>query len=100
MPRRRPKGQKYSGFSLESFEADPQPVEEGPIAIYTDSRDRIPKVNPDVNNPFRSKAGSSSSTTNPTDKDKTAKRRKLDDKKRDKAVDKAVRRDDGLLYVL
>ncbi|KAG5207248.1 hypothetical protein GTR04_6371 [Trichophyton interdigitale] len=96
MPKR---SKKYSGFSLESFEADPQQASQEPIAIFTDSRDRIPQVNNSPDNPFRSKSadGEPSSKLSAD----AGKRRKLDEssRKRDKNVDKAIRRDDGLLYV-
>lgn len=97
MPKR---SKKYSGFSLESFEADPQQASQEPIAIFTDSRDRIPQVNNSPDNPFRSKpADGEPSSKLSAD---AGKRRKLDEssRKRDKNVDKAIRRDDGLLYVL
>ncbi|GBF60725.1 hypothetical protein TMEN_3180 [Trichophyton mentagrophytes] len=96
MPKR---SKKYSGFSLESFEADPQQASQEPIAIFTDSRDRIPQVNNSPDNPFRSKpADGEPSSKLSAD---AGKRRKLDEssRKRDKNVDKAIRRDDGLLYV-
>ncbi|DAA78290.1 TPA_exp: Uncharacterized protein A8136_4266 [Trichophyton benhamiae CBS 112371] len=97
MPKR---SKKYSGFSLESFEADPQQASQEPIAIFTDSRDRIPQVNNSPDNPFRSKPAEGEPSSSKLAAE-AGKRRKLDEssRKRDKNVDKAIRRDDGLLYV-
>lgn len=98
MPKR---SKKYSGFSLESFETDPQQARQEPIAIFTDSRDRIPQVNNSPDNPFRSKPADGEPSSSKLSAD-AGKGRKLDEssRKRDKNVDKAIRRDDGLLYVL
>ncbi|KAF3491522.1 uncharacterized protein GIQ15_01039 [Arthroderma uncinatum] len=101
MAPRRSRSKKYTGFSLESFEADPQQAEQQAISIFTDSRDRIPEVNDSMDNPFRSQpADNAAPSTSKPSADGT-KRRRLDDgsQKRDKNVDKAIRRDDGLLYV-
>ncbi|KMQ44237.1 hypothetical protein A7C99_5973 [Trichophyton rubrum] len=97
MPKR---SKKYSGFSLESFETDPQQARQEPIAIFTDSRDRIPQVNNSPDNPFRSKPADGEPSSSKLSAD-AGKGRKLDEssRKRDKNVDKAIRRDDGLLYV-
>ena len=95
------KGKNFSHFSLESFSSDPTPCEKPRFEIYTDSRDRIPKINQNMDNPFLSKAtGSEVSVDGAADSSK--KRRKVDSGgyKRDAQVDEAVRRDDGLLYVL
>lgn len=95
------RSKKYSGFSLESFEADPQQASQELIAIFTDSRDRIPQVNNSPDNPFRSKPAEGEPSSSKLAAE-AGKRRKLDEssRKRDKNVDKAIRRDDGLLYVL
>ncbi|KAM5435249.1 hypothetical protein MferCBS31731_006391 [Microsporum ferrugineum] len=97
---KRSRSKKYSGFSLESFEADPQQANQQPISIFTDSRDRIPQVNNSLDNPFRSKSADPEPSSSKLLSDST-KRRKVEDNsyKRDKNVDKAIRRDDGLLYV-
>ncbi|EFQ98185.1 hypothetical protein MGYG_01221 [Nannizzia gypsea CBS 118893] len=99
MPKRS-RSKKYSGFSLESFEADPQQASQQPISIFTDSRDRIPQVNNNPDNPFRSKPADGEPSSSKVSAD-AGRRRKLDEssRKRDKKVDKAIHRDDGLLYV-
>ncbi|KAK2864954.1 hypothetical protein FQN49_004054 [Arthroderma sp. PD_2] len=97
---KRSRSKKYTGFSLESFETDPQQAGKSATSQSTDSRDRVPQVNDSMDNPFRSKSAEPAPSTSKPSSDGT-KRRKLDDssQKRDKNVDKAIRRDDGLLYV-
>ncbi|EEP82494.1 predicted protein [Uncinocarpus reesii 1704] len=96
---KRSRGGKFNGFSLESFHSDPQ-QNSGSIDIYTDVRDRIPTLNPSVDNPFISRPGETNTPKN--DEPGKAKRRKVskdDDNERDSAVDDMVKRDDGVLYV-
>ncbi|PLN79872.1 hypothetical protein BDW42DRAFT_172014 [Aspergillus taichungensis] len=85
----RKKTKKHTGFSLDSFE------ESGPsgnqIQIYTDSRDRIPEVDQSENNPFTKKPAPSMPTTRSS--------RRRDGGKRDKEVDEAIDREDGMVYV-
>lgn len=86
----RKKTKKHTGFSLDSFE------ESGPsgnqIQIYTDSRDRIPEVDQSEDNPFTKRPAPSMPTTRSS--------RRRDGGKRDKEVDEAIDREDGMVYVL
>ncbi|KAK2750991.1 hypothetical protein FQN57_000066 [Myotisia sp. PD_48] len=91
---------KFSGFSLDSFECDPQDTPQEPITIFTDSMDRIPQINTSMDNPFNTRSRESESPAPKSSVD-GSKRRKLEKgtQKRDKEVERAIRRDDGLLYV-
>lgn len=94
-------GKNFSHFSLESFNSDPQAHERSQFEVFTDSRDRIPKANQSMDNPFLSKATAPEMSMDGAG-DSSKKRRKVDSGRsnRDSQVDDAVRRDDGLLYVL
>ncbi|KAL4810431.1 hypothetical protein BDV18DRAFT_57365 [Aspergillus unguis] len=81
------KKKKKTGFSLDSFTEDN--AQGGSIQIYTDSRDRIPEVDESEGNPFYQKP---SANVNPRPS-----RRKA--QSRDKEVDDALERDDGMVYV-
>ncbi|EER26510.1 hypothetical protein D8B26_003106 [Coccidioides posadasii str. Silveira] len=96
---RRPRGKKYSGFSLESFHSNPE-ENNGSVEIYTDVRDRIPTLNSSEDNPFISRP-EEAKTPKVEESDGKAKRRKVneDDIDRDPAVDEMVNRDDGVLCV-
>jgi hypothetical protein len=95
------KAKKYAGFSLDSFH---EGSSENPdkIAIFTDSRDRVPVVDDSGSNPFKKPSESKV----PVMESKTShsyKRRKLaspNDPSADEAPTEAVKRDDGMLYVL
>ncbi len=82
------KKKKQTGFSLDSFTDDPSQGDS--IQIYTDSRDRIPEVDASEENPFYQKP---SASTKPR-----LSRRKAGS--RDKEVDEALKREDGMVYVL
>lgn len=82
------KKKKQTGFSLDSFTDDAS--QDDSIQIYTDSRDRIPEVDASEENPFYQKT---SASTKPR-----ASRRKAGS--RDKEVDEALKREDGMVYVL
>ncbi|KAL4873428.1 hypothetical protein BDV12DRAFT_159969 [Aspergillus spectabilis] len=81
------KKKKQTGFSLDSFTDDPSQGES--IQIYTDSRDRIPEVDQSEENPFYKKPTANTSTR--PSRRKTA--------GRDKEVDEALNREDGMVYV-
>ncbi|KAL5338691.1 hypothetical protein BJX70DRAFT_365927 [Aspergillus crustosus] len=81
------KKKKHTGFSLESFTHEPTQGES--IQIYTDSRDRIPEVDEREENPFYNKPTANTSTR--------PSRRKTSG--RDKEVDEALNREDGVVYV-
>ncbi|KAA8646146.1 hypothetical protein EYZ11_001555 [Aspergillus tanneri] len=83
------KGKKPTPFSLDSFSED-NAQGGSQIQIYTDSRDRIPEVDESEANPFYKKPMAS----NPCPR--TLRRRYGG---RDKEVDEAIKRDDGMVYV-
>lgn len=61
------------------------------IGIFVDSRDRIPELHDNEDNPFISRPGETDDTKRRKAKAKTA---------REKATDEYVNREDGMLYVL
>lgn len=91
------KSKKYSGFSLESFEEESTETH-GKIEIFTDSRDRIPQLDESEENPFYKKPAAPAITE--TAAPRTSSRRKANGSKRDKEVDNAIDRKDGMTYVL
>lgn len=92
-PRKR-QAKKYSGITLESFVAEDV---EQPIAIFTDSRDRVPSVDRSSQNPFYG----SNEEAQPEPTRKRSKRRQVTiPGEGSEAIEEAVRRDDGIVYVL
>ena len=89
-PRRNRKGKKYNGFSLESFRENGEESAK-PIAIFTDSIDRIPKADESEVNPFVDRA----------EPVRASKRRRVNtDRKKDAQVEEALQNDEGMVYVL
>jgi hypothetical protein len=81
-PRKRAK----KGLSLESF-AEGE-IEQPAIQIYTDSRDKVPEVDQSTDNPFYTKGSTRSS------------KKKEKEAQDHKAVQAALERDEGMVYVL
>lgn len=91
-PRKR-KTKTYTGLSLESFRAEE--VEED-IAIFTDSRDRLPEVDGSAENPFYGNSENPQSTS--TRRSTRVKKVVVPGVGRI-PVDEAVQRGDGIVYV-
>lgn len=91
-PRKR-KAKTYTGLSLESFRAEE--VEED-IAIFTDTRDRLPEVDDSAENPFYSNAESQQPTTT---RRSTRVKKVLVPGVGRIPVEEAVQRSDGVVYV-
>lgn len=89
------KGRKrYTGFTLDSFEAE---EESTPIQIYTDSHDRVPEVDTSAENPFYGE----SKAAQPEPTKRTSKRRKVTVAgEGEQEIDDLEEREDGLVYVL
>jgi hypothetical protein len=84
---------KYSGISMESFVAEE--VEE-PIEIYTDSHERIPEKDDSADNPFYGDAAPGADTA-----PRRSKRRLVHvPGEARQTVEQALKRDDGIVYVL
>lgn len=98
------KNKKHTGFSLDSFNDDSTPGQTS-IQIYTDCRDRIPEVDESEENLFyKPKAEAVQTPKNPTTraprKPKAGESKQEKRLKRDREIDDAVKRDDGMVYVL
>jgi hypothetical protein len=96
MPSRASK--KKSGYSLDSFESHIRAEQEdAPIAIFTDSQDRVPEVDNSASNPFYGEgAGGEAQPLK-----RSSKRRKITiPGEGEVSLEEAEQREDGLIYVL
>lgn len=97
-PRSR-KNKRYNGFSLESFRAEDDDSH-SQIQIFTDSRDRVPNLDANKTNPFvehkmTREVSASQKVAG------TSKRRKVRPETRiDPQVEAAIKKDEGMVYVL
>lgn len=99
-PGRGKKGKKPSAFSLDCFGDEPSGSRTR-IEIYTDSRDRIPEVHEHEGNPFYKKPDEkTAATVTRNSAVRPSRRRMVEEVKRDKEVEEAFERDDGMVYVL
>lgn len=98
------KSKKHTGFSLDSFNDDPAEGQ-SQIQIYTDSRDRIPEVDESEENLFYNPKTETAqtpknSTTRAPRKPRATESKQEKQLKRDREINDAVERDDGMVYVL
>ncbi|WQF86145.1 hypothetical protein CDEST_11159 [Colletotrichum destructivum] len=91
-PKRKRTPKKYSGSSLESVTATEV---EQQIEIFTDSQDRIPEADESVDNPFYG----DSAVVDREPPGRRSKRRVAVPGEVPQAVDKALQREDGMVYV-
>ncbi|KAL0934283.1 uncharacterized protein CTRU02_211082 [Colletotrichum truncatum] len=91
-PKRKRASKKYSGNSLESFTAEET---EEPIEIFTDSQDRIPEADTSLENPFYG----DSATIEREPPRRRSKRKVAIPGEASQAVDEAIQREDGMIYV-
>lgn len=91
------KSKRSIGYSLESFEDDSNQSQAN-IEIYTDSRDRIPEVDESEDNPFYVKPSAVKASGKAAVQDPKGQTEEV--VKRDKDVEKALDREDGMYYVL
>ncbi|KAI1343065.1 hypothetical protein F5Y15DRAFT_371982 [Xylariaceae sp. FL0016] len=88
------KAKKYTGLTLESFTAEA--VEE-PIAIFTDSRDRVPEVDDGAENPFY--VSDSAPAVEEPVKRRSKRKQVTVPGEGKKTIEEAVKREDGIVYV-
>lgn len=99
------KSRKHTGFSLDSFNDDPA-QNQTQIQIYTDSRDRIPEVAQNEESLFYKPKETKTAQTPrnpppaPSKKTKAVEAKQVKELNRDKEIDDAVKREDGMFYVL
>lgn len=94
---RNKKGRKATGFSLTDLSDDMSGSRQSKIEIYTDSRDRIPELHESKGNLFYKKP--SNTETARKSESRSARKGKTNEK-RDEEVGEALKRDDGMFYVL
>lgn len=94
MPSPKRRGKKYKGFSLDGYGED----EDESIAIFTDSKERLPEADPSSDNPFY---GPEVITADAPSK-RGSKRRRVAQRESNGAEEETQEgeRKDGLVYVL
>ena len=95
MPTPRKKSKKHTGFSLSGLDSDD--IEgDGDIEIYTDSKNKVPELDESEDNPFYVKPG-----REPVPATRSSKRRKVSGPiHKDPELEEAMKREDGMVYVL
>ena len=95
MPTPRKKSKKHTQFSLGGIDGD-DIAGDGDIEIYTDSKNKVPELDESEENPFYVKPG-----REPVSAARSTKRRKVSGPiYKDPELEEALKRDDGMVYVL
>lgn len=99
-PRKR-RNRRHVGFSLySSMEDDGDVGSENQIEIYTDSKDKVPELDPSEDNPFYDQHARTIRYTDPR-KSKGGKKRKAEHSIDANAeIEEAFNREEGMVYVL
>ena len=99
-PRKR-RNKRHVGFSLySSMEDGGDAGSENQIEIYTDSKDKIPELDPSEDNPFYDQHAQTVDYTEPRNK-KGSKKRKAEHSIDARAeIEEAFNREEGMVYVL
>lgn len=91
--RKSSRAKKYTGISLDSFRAEEEPIE-----IFTDSKERVPEKQESADNPFYGEAGRVGGEEPAL---RRSKRRHVHVPGEGRqTVEEAMKREDGLVYVL
>ena len=94
-PRKR-RARAHTAMSLDEFGVNHVSTDDHPIEIYTDSKDRIPDIDPDEDNPFYVKKKDPSAEGGPT----TEAAPKSPHVIVNPELAKALKREDGMVFVL
>ena len=99
-PRKR-RNKRHVGFSLySSVEDDGDAGSENPIEIYTDSKDKVPELDPSEDNPFYDHHAQTVASSEPR-KTKGSKKRKAEHSiDASTEIEEAFNREEGMVYVL
>ena len=98
-PRKR-RNKRTVGFSLYNDEDNEEEKSEERIQIYTDSKDKLPELDPSEDNPFYEKPKEQSPPSAPN-KGRSSRKRKAAPSAEDrKEIKEAFNREEGMVYVL
>ena len=99
MPSPRKHKQPANSFSISALadEGDDE-ASSSKIEIYTDSKERVPSMDEDENNPFLSRNASSKKKV--IEVAQTTRRRVKPKSEKDKQMEEATQQDEGMIYVL
>lgn len=99
-PRKR-RNKRHVGFSLySSMEDDGDAGSETQIEIYTDSKDKVPELDPSEDNPFYDQYAQESASPGPHKKKGSKKRKAEHSLDASTEIEEAFNREEGMVYVL
>lgn len=98
---RKKRNKRYVGFSLySSMEDDSDMASENQIEIYTDSKDKVPELDPSEDNPFYEKHVQTVGFPEPQNKKGSKKRKAEHSIDASAEIEEAFNREEGMVYVL
>lgn len=99
-PRKNRKGKRHVGFSLYSSMEVENAASENGIPIYTDSKEKVPELDPSEDNPFLEQPGEATTQPEPSKRRGNTKRKSEYGLDGNKDIEEAFKREEGMVYVL
>lgn len=99
-PRKNRKAKRHVGFSLYNSSEDGDAGAQNEISIYTDSKDKVPELDPAEDNPFLDKPSEVVTHPEPSKGRGSRKRKAAHGLDGSKEIEEAFNREEGMVYVL
>ena len=99
-PRKNRKVRKRVGFTLYSSTEEDEHETEEKVQIFTDSRDKVPELDPSEDNPFLEGARKAPPSLEHIERRTSRKRKQPHGVQTNPHIEKAFNRDEGMVYVL
>lgn len=99
-PHRKRKNKRHVGFSLYSSHEDDEASSESKIEVYTDSKDKVPELDPSEENPFLEQPDQVAPPPEPCKERNSRKRKAGQSVDASEEIKNAFNRKDGMVYVL
>lgn len=99
-PRKNKKNRRHVGFSLYSSMEDEETSSDNKIQIYTDSKDKVPELDPSEDNPFLEQPSQAAPPPEPSKIRSSRKRKASQGAEVKREIEEAFNREEGMVYVL
>lgn len=98
--RKRGRKKRHVGFLLDSSMEDDDNCQDNNIQIFTDSKDKVPELDPSEDNPFYDNSDRTNHIEESSEIKSARKRKVKTNSNGNKEVEEAFKREEGMVYVL
>lgn len=100
IPRKRGRKKRNVGFAIDSFMGDDGSYSEDNIQIFTDSKEKVPELDPNEDNPFYDNSSHANLYKKLPNVKNDRKRKERASVSENKEIEEAFKREEGMVYVL